>query len=206
MNRSAIAAIAALLVLGGCVGTPRNRAPVDQYDLGELRQGLGPSAKLSFPLRNVDVVAPSWLDSVAMQYRLGYRNDTQRMSYTESRWVAAPPELVQQALRRIVASSETAGSANGCLLRVDLDEFVQVFDAPAQSETWLDARAVLLAPRTDRLLARKWFRIRRPAATADAPGGARAHAEGVRQLATELRDWLAEVDRAGQGEACRNNR
>jgi len=116
--------------------------------------------------------------------------------------VAPPPDLVQQALRRMVVASGTEVPAGGCRLRVDLDEFVQVFEAPERSETRLDARVVLLAPRTERLLARKWFRIREAGAGADAAGGARAHAAGVRQLAVELRDWLAELDQAGQGVPC----
>lgn len=200
--RAGIAMATAVLLLSGCAGAIRNQAPRAYHDLGEVRQGLGRSARPTFPLRNLDVVAPSWLDNTAMQYRLAYDSDTRRRNYTESRWVAPPPDLVQQALRRMVVASGTEVPAGGCRLRVDLDEFVQVFEAPAQSETRLEARAVLLAPRTERLLARKGFRIREAGAGADAAGGAKAHAAGVRQLAVELRDWLAELDQAGQGAPC----
>ena len=129
---------------------------------------------------------PSWLDSSALQYRLAYQGNQRRQNYAESRWVAPPAELVSNTLRKRMFSGEAAGA---CRLRVDLDEFVQVFDTADASRAAVEARVQLLAHGGE-LLARHSFSLSRAAASADARGAVAAFSGAVEDLSTALHDWL----------------
>ncbi len=190
--RAALAGAIAVLLLAACVGA-RTAREVATHDLGEL-PALNPVG-VTLPVREVEVRAPSWLDGNALQYRLAYESDTRRYAYRDSRWVAAPAELLAQALRKAIAGA--APAAGGCRLRIALDEFEQRFDAPGASRALLVVRVELLAPRADRPLAARRYDIERAAASADAKGGAAALSAAAGALTLELRDWLNALDRAG---------
>jgi cholesterol transport system auxiliary component len=186
--RARLLSICALLLVG--CGAVRPVSTVATYDLGTLQ----PAADAVAGLRSVDVFAVSWLDTPAMQYRLLYAEDRRRQSYAESRWVAPPPQLVGHALRKRLLSGEAGG---GCRLRVDLDEFVQLFDSAKSSRVLLEARAQLFAPGTEGELARRSFSLSQPAAAADAASGVTAMAATVEAFSAALRDWLGGLDRFG---------
>jgi cholesterol transport system auxiliary component len=78
------------------------------------------------------------------------------------------------------------------VLRVQLQEFSQVFDSEQASAAVLRVRAQLsdAGSHGETLVAQQQFTVRRPAATPDAAGGARALAEASAQLADELAAWL----------------
>lgn len=189
--------------LAGCAAGPQSAAKISYYDLAPL--AAAPNNRIVAALGGVEVVSPSWLDSPALQYRLAYQGDRARQKYAESRLVAPPAELVGHALRRRMLPGESAGA---CKLRIDLDEFVQVFDTADASRAVVEARVQLLAARGGELLARRSFSLSRPAAKADAKGGVAALAAAVEDLAAALHDWLGSLDQeAKQGfnvaERCR---
>lgn len=185
--------LASSLAMGACVSVDlagkSARTPVAYFDLGE--QPSGEAGPMVVGLRGVEVAAPSWLDTPAMQYRLAYAEAARRSSFSESRWVAPPPELIRQSLRRTLAPAE--GGAGGCRLHVDVDEFIQRFDAPQSSTAIVELRAALLAPRGEAPLARKAFRVSQAAPSADARGGVAALAAATREAADAMRAWLERV-------------
>jgi len=181
------------LALAGCLGASRQAPDVAHFDFGPPLNV--PAITPALPLRSVDVVAPSWLDSPALQYRLAYAEPARRQNYAESRWIAPPGELLEVALRRAIVSSETPTVTGGCRLLIDLDELAQVFRTPRDSDGVIEVRASLLAARTDKLLARRGFSVSRPAATADARGGVAAITAAVEALVAGVRDWLGALDR-----------
>lgn len=162
--------IAALLA--GCTGLPKVAPAYAVHDFG----GPDPVAARSpgVPLRGLEVVAAPWLASTAIQYRLAYAQPTRRQAYVESRWAAQPAQLVELALKRAVRTGGEAGTSGACRLRVELDEFAQVFDEAAASRGVVEARAFLLAPRSDQIVASRGFSLARPAPSADALGGVAA--------------------------------
>lgn len=179
------------LGLCGCAPGPRPAANVGYFDLGPPREG---AARGGFAgLRGIEVFAPSWLDSAALQYRQGDADSQKRRNYAENRWVAPPAELLAHALRPRLLAAPAGGA---CKLRVDLDEFIQVFDSPASSRARIDVRVQLLAPGGAELLGRQAFSVEQPAASADAAGGARALAAAVEALSARLGEWLGGLDRA----------
>lgn len=182
------------LLAAGCgrLGTlPR---PVTVHDFGPPSDlSLGPAV----PLRLVEVRAPSWLGSSAMHYRFAGEREQRRLVYTENRWAATPAELLEATLRRAMLGALPGGG--GCTLRVELDEFEQVFESPASSHATLAARAMLLAPRVDSVVAQRRFGLEVAAPSANATGGARALRDASRDLAVAIDGWLAGLDRARGG-------
>lgn len=177
---TASAGLLMVALLAACTGLPKVAPSYAVHDFG----GPEPVAarSLGFPLRNVEVVVPPWLASTAMQYRLAYAQATRRQAYVESRWAAQPAQLVELALKRAIRTGE-AGAGGACRLRVELDEFAQVFDGEAVSRGVVEARAVLLAP---------------PRASADGAGRASEKLRGgVQELGSELFGWLDGLDREG---------
>ena len=181
----------AALLLAGCGSGSKSLSSVAYYDLGAVQPA--PNNRIVASLRSIDVFAVSWLDSSAMQYRLLYAANQRRQNFAESRWVAPPAELIGHALRKRMLSGETGGA---CRLRVDLDEFAQVFDSASTSRVVLDARVQLVEPTGSEILARRSFSLSRPAASADAGSGAAALTGAVEAFSTELHDWLGGLDRA----------
>lgn len=171
------------LLLAGCVPNNVRQGEAAVFDFGDPAGGWAAPA-----LRGVDVAAPSWLGTAAMQYRLDYSEASRRRAYADSRWAAPPAELLEQALRRRALAA--AGPVLGCRLRVELDEFVQAFADAQSSRIVLAVRATLLS-RNEQALASRAFRLERPAASADARGGVAAAAAAVQGLAADLSGWIA---------------
>jgi cholesterol transport system auxiliary component len=173
------------LLLAGCVPNTVRQGDAAVFGFGDPGGGWAAPT-----LRGVDVAAPSWLGTAAMQYRLDYSDAARRHAYADSRWAAPPPELLEQALRRRALAAAGSGERSGCRLRVDLDEFVQAFDAAQSSRVVLAVRATLLS-RGEQPLASRAFALERPAASADARGGVAAAAVAVQGLASDLAGWIA---------------
>ncbi len=180
----------AVFLLAGCGGGAKSISNVAYYDLGAVQPA--PNNRIVASLRSIDIFAVSWLDTPAMQYRLLYTDSQRRQNYAESRWAAPPAELAGQALRKRMLSGDAGGA---CRLRIDLDEFAQVFDSAKDSRALLEARAQLVAPIGGEILARRSFSLSRPAGSADAGGGVKAMAASVEALSKELHDWLGGLDR-----------
>lgn len=183
--------LASTLVLGACNGIGIGTAPkpVSSYDLGLVAiHSLPPEA---VPAR-IQLVAPSWLEALAMQYRLEWDQPLRRRSFADSRWVAKPPELLARALDRAILSNGTDTSE--CRLRIELDEFIQTFAAENDSRVEIVARASWLPARSEAALARKEFRLSLPANPPTAEGGVAAYRELAGQLSVQLAQWLRGLD------------
>lgn len=193
--RPIVAVIIALgVVLGGCenLGKPAQR--FSQYDLGAIEP---PKPALAARPELIEVRAPSWLSTSAMQYRLDYRQPARREAYLESRWVSPPAEMIAHALERSLAAAGTRESQ--CRLRVEIDEFIQVFPERQTSHAELAARVLLLPARGSEPIAREMLALREPAPTPDAEGGVVAQRRAVAALADRIASWLASLDLTESG-------
>ena len=181
------------LGLGACGLSPvSSTSDAVQYDFGPMPaatppQGLGQS------LLVYDVGAPGWLDSPFIYYRLAYQDAARPQAYADSRWVGSPADLIGARIRARLAASGTGivhpsdGTRASYALRVELDEFTQVFDAPGKSRAVVRLRASLLG--RNALLAQKSFGVERATATADAEGGVRALIAASDEALDQLIAW-----------------
>jgi cholesterol transport system auxiliary component len=188
-------------LLTGCAG----KTPVRTvYDFGPLSfnsasnsaaAGAASGAPLPPVLLIADVTGPSWLDSQRMYYRLLYADAQQSLPYARHNWNATPLQLLGARLKSRVAEagvkvlSASDGGAGVALLRVEVEDFSQNFDSAASSSGRLVLRASLF--RDHRLVDQRRFSRDAAAASADAPGGARALAAAADAVAFDIIGWLA---------------
>lgn len=186
---AALLAVLALALAGGCAGTPAALSNI-RYDFGPANPaasaGAGPAIKV------LDVSAPDALDSDKLNYRLSYADAQRIASYRDSRWTAPPAQLLTLRLRAALSSRGTvlegADSVRAPVLKVELDEFEQVFDGQSQSHAAVTARATLMLD--GKVLSQRTFIARAPSSTPDAVGGARALATASDDLVAQLVAWL----------------
>jgi cholesterol transport system auxiliary component len=197
-----------IVVLLAACATPDKPARATLYDFGPAVASdvAAPATQLpaiAFP----DVEASGSLDNAVMLYRLGYADANQLRPYANARWSAPPAQLVRQRLRQqlgrdrpVLDFAESAalarsGGAAPRVLRIDLEEFSQLFESQAQSSGLLRLRATLLDSTAagERLVAQRNFVVQKPAPSPDAAGGVRALTSAVDSAGDEIARWLLQV-------------
>ncbi|MEO5670528.1 MAG: ABC-type transport auxiliary lipoprotein family protein, partial [Ramlibacter sp.] len=187
MIRTTALGVIVLAGLVGCSALPDKPTRSTLYDFGPGAKAAQATGQQP-PLVLADIESVGVLDGTAMMYRLGYSDAQQLRPYSLARWSAPPPQLVRQRLRqqlsrdRVVldladsAGLARSGGAVPRVLRLDLEEFSHLFESTTESAGLVRLRATLMENTIagERLLAQRSFVARRPAPTADAPGGARA--------------------------------
>jgi cholesterol transport system auxiliary component len=194
MLRAALLMLLALLA--GCAIGPQARQGMANYDFGLPRADKDANPRLQQDLVVADVTAPAWMDNSAIYYRLAYLDATRPRAYALSRWVMSPAALLGQRLRAAIARGSKAGvfaPADGAraeyTLRLELEEFSQVFDAADNSHAALRLRATLMRKRD--VVAQQDFDVEHAAATPNAEGGVRALIAASDAAGEKLVDWLA---------------
>lgn len=182
-----------VLVLGGCALPERAPAPA-AYDLGPAPQVT--VSGTSLPALALRVQAAPLLKGQAMLYRLAYADAAEVRAYARARWAVPPAELLQQRLRQTLGARQmllAPGEGAARLLRLELEEFAQVFETPQRSVGQVRLRATLLqrTPAGERALAQRSVEVQRAALSADAPGGVHALAAATDAALEELMRWLA---------------
>lgn len=189
-----------VLLLGACVGGVRNAPPVTVYDFGlpaERLAGDGQWSKLALEVRS-----PSWFDSLNVDYRLAYDEPLKQHEYAGSRWAGTPAALLMLRLRQQLGAVSAGGNtAVSCLLRIELQEFSQVFDSSAKSRGVLQAGVSLIDSKRQ-VVAERQTTIAKAAATPDARGGAKALAEASDEFGRQLAEWLDAQAKAAGANSC----
>ena len=185
-----------LAVLAGCSFAPQTREGMAHYDFGLPQSGKEANPRLRHDLIVAEMSAPAWMDNSGIYYRLAYHDASRLQPYALSRWVMPPARLLGQRLRASVARANAAavftpadGARADYTLRLDLEEFSQVFDAPDKSRAVLRLRASLIRNRG--IVAQQGFSIEHAAATPNAEGGVQALIASSDEAGDKLVDWLA---------------
>ena len=200
MKRRALFALAAA-GLAGCSALPdKPKSRPTMYDFGPVPAADGPTRSERPALVLPEVEAEGILETPALLYRLGYEDPFQLRPYAYARWSAPPPQLLRQRLREVLGRDRTVLDNSGAaslvrrgadrppVLRVQLEEFSQLFDSPTASRGMLRVRCTLLEARggAERLVAQRAFELERPAPSADASGGVRALTAAVDAAAADI--------------------
>jgi cholesterol transport system auxiliary component len=185
--------------LGGCTLGPTPREAPAQYDLGPLPSFERSNPAFSPVLLVPDVSAPSLLEGQGIAFRLVYDEPARVRTYSQSQWKAPVPVMLSQRLRGRFAAATQRGVVTGndgaraeYMLRVDLEEFGQVFTAPDVSRVSVRARASLVDLGARKLSAQHTFSIERPAPSPDAQGAVTALGAASDELIERLLHWTSE--------------
>ncbi len=182
--------------LAGCAVAPS--AQITRYDFGPMgtpvvRTGIRIPGSLSVER----ITAPPWFDDTDIIYRLAYLDPTRRQAYSQSRWVASPEDLLTQRLRQKLDAvmergviSDNEDVKPDYALRVDLEEFSQVFDTPQTSRAEVRLRASLLDVTRQRLIAQHDFGVQHPGLTPNAAGAVHGLLEASDATIDALTEWL----------------
>jgi cholesterol transport system auxiliary component len=178
-------------LLSACA-TPQPPNPKAVYDFGAATQSITSTASRTAAVALPEVEAGAGLDSPALLYRLLYADDQQLRPYAQARWSVPPAQLVRARLRDALASLGPVLSTEGIApwaLRVELDEFSQVFASESSSQGLVRLRASLF--KGEQLAAQTTMLARAAAPTQDAAGGVRALTAATDDAVRQLSAWLA---------------
>jgi cholesterol transport system auxiliary component len=191
----------AVLVLAsfaaGCASLPTAPVRPAVYDFGPGPLTAPATKNPALPaLLLQEFRAPPALDNPAVLYRLAYADVRQLRPYAHARWSMPPAQLVRQRLRESLGTSraviDAGESAAPFTLRVELQEFTQLFESEQTSSGLVRLNATLLETKggTDRLVAQRVFVVQRPAPSADAAGGVRALISATDAVVEDVGAWL----------------
>jgi cholesterol transport system auxiliary component len=202
------AALVMALVLSGCSALPDKPVRPTLYDFGPGSVTLEPATRQApLPALALDDITTSGgaLDNTALLYRLAYTEVQALRPYAHARWSTPPAQLVRQRLREQlslrrpvfnardgVAINRSGGALLPLRLRLELEEFSQLFTAPDASVGVIRLRATLVevTPAGEKFIGQRSVVVQRPAPTADAPGGVRALTAATDAAIEELDQWL----------------
>ncbi len=207
---ASVVATFAAIFLAGCSALPQPPVRPVLYDLGSGQ--LAPAAEQPpLPaLALADVQSAGPVDgSTAVHYRLAYADARQLRPYQSARWSQPPAQLLEQRLRAVLGERRAVlradkaliaarqGQAPTAVLRVELEEFSQIFTSEQGSTGVVRLRATLVEPTPtgEQLLGQRLFVAQQAATSADAAGGTRALAEATQQAAQALAQWLEQQGR-----------
>jgi cholesterol transport system auxiliary component len=207
--------ISVLVLATGCsVIDKPTRATMYDFGPGEMATQLATmppvtvAAPVLSPLAIADIATSGGaLENQAVLYRLGYVDDQQLRPYSQARWTMPPAQLVRQRIRerlsqqRVVLNAREGVALNRSqntnlpMLRLELEEFSQLFTAPDASIGLIRLHATLveITPSGERLLAQRNLSVQRPATSADAAGGVRALTAATNAAIDELDQWVRQI-------------
>ncbi|RST50245.1 hypothetical protein EJI00_12485 [Variovorax sp. DXTD-1] len=201
------------LLLAGCGALPDKPARATLYDFGP---GIAAPAATANPpaaalptLALAEIESNARLDGTQILYRLGYADANELRPYGQSRWSLPPAQLLRQRLRDALSErrtvlgpeeSATIARTEGRVpdtLRISLDEFSHYFESAGSSVGLVRLRATLIRGTTggDRVLGQRTFTVRRPAPSADAPGGVKALAAATDAAVADIVQWVDQQPR-----------
>lgn len=207
---ASVVATFAAIFLAGCSALPQPPVRPVLYDLGpgQLAPAVEQPPLPALALADVQSAGP--VDgSTAVHYRLAYADARQLRPYQSARWSQPPAQLLEQRLRAVLGERRAVlradkaliaarqGQAPTAVLRVELEEFSQIFTSEQGSTGVVRLRATLVEPTPtgEQLLGQRLFVAQQAATSADAAGGTRALADATQQAAQALAQWLEQQGR-----------
>jgi cholesterol transport system auxiliary component len=136
-----------------------------------------PAGKLS-----VNVNAPTWLWDSRIRYRLLFASPSQIRFYGLDRWIASPPEMLEQLL-------SSCCMAQDITVRIQLQDFEQQFDAPDRARVVMRFSVGAYSVDNIKISAQEFY-LQQPSKTPDAAGAIKGFAGLAQQSADRIRDWL----------------
>lgn len=161
--------------------------PPELHDFGLLSAGATtvPSVESSQGKSSINVNAPTWLWDNRIRYRLLFASPSQIRFYGLDRWIASPPELLEQLLN---LSFKDPGYA----LIIRLQDFEQQFDAPDRARVVMRFSVEAYSANNKKIGIQEFY-LQQPAKTPDAAGAISGFTELARQATERIQDWLIKL-------------
>ena len=187
-----------LAALTGCAAPSASHGVT--YDFGpgsQMSAAPGVPAALLTAVVLGEVETTQALDGSALLYRLAYYDAQQLKPYAQARWSMPPAQLLRQRLREQLAQQRPVllpsdgGAAKVAVLRVELEEFSQVFSTPQACQALVRAHVTLSEAGPRNGTAAQTTLVQQQACQSpDARGGAQALAAASDALIAQIAAWL----------------
>jgi cholesterol transport system auxiliary component len=188
MKYSCVLLLPVIAIGAGCGIAPKQQqAALHDFGAPYFRPDSGQSTKPA-----VTVTAPKWLWDNRIRYRLLYAAPTQVRFYALDRWIAAPPELLEQQLSDDTKSLDY-------MLNIRLLDFEQQFESSDRTRVVMRFYLEAYASDDKRLLGAHEFHLEQGTQTPDAAGAVTAFAELVQQAEDRIQAWLAKLPGTAKG-------
>ena len=199
---------AIVVILTACAALPDKPVRAVTYDFGPgavttVAAANSLTAQPLAPIALAEIESGTALNGTTVLYRLMYANAQELRPYAQARWSMPPAQLLRQRLREHLGKSRSvvnpgeavAGSINPWVVRLELEEFSQLFESPTVSVGLLRLRATAIQalPVGEKLLGQRTFVVQRPAASNDAPGGVQALSTAGDAAVVEIDQWLQQL-------------
>lgn len=145
--------------------------------------GVSTSTAVDLDKASVSVNAPTWLWDNRIRYRLLFSEPSQVRFYGLDRWIASPPELLEQLLT-------SSGAARDYALLIRLHDFEQQFDAPDRARVVLHLFVEAYSVNNKQKIATQEFYLQQSTKTPDAAGAINAFTNLARQATGDIQAWL----------------
>jgi cholesterol transport system auxiliary component len=134
-------------------------------------------------IASVSINAPTWLWDNRIRYRLLYTSPSQIRFYGLDRWIAAPPELLEQVLT-------SSGKNPDYTLLIRLQDFEQLFDSSDRARVVLHffVEAYLLSGKHK--IGVQEFYLQKITKTPDAAGAISGFSDLAQQADINIHEWL----------------
>jgi cholesterol transport system auxiliary component len=191
--------VASLGLLSACGLKRAPRPPVASYDFGSLQGGTPVAeSRISHVIVVQDPIAPLWIDSRDMHYRLAYDEPARLRRYASSRWALSPVQLVGTLLRTRMGEATERGAAirdygleSDYWVRVELEEFSQFFDTEQTGRALVRLKVALNERPGRRLLAQRTFAAEAACPSPNAQGAVAALRVASERVVADVVDWVA---------------
>ncbi len=204
-NPAAGALMCATLLLTACAALPDKPVRAVTYDFGpgvvatSAVQAINASTALP-PVALTEIDSSVALNGSAVLYRLMYFNAQELRPYAQARWSMPPAQLLRQRLSAQLGKTRAvlnpgdgvAGSTSPWAVRLELEEFSQLFESTTASVGLLRLRATVVqaTAQGEKLLGQRSFVVQRPAPSADVAGGVQALTAASDAVVLEIDQWL----------------
>lgn len=171
--------VALFVIISACSILPKASAV---HDFGNLQVNASVDPDNSIQTTQITVDAPKWINDNRLHYRLLYANPTQVRSYALDRWIAPPPELLEQLLNN-------SGKHWPVSVKINLQVFEQQFITTDKAKVVIHFSAVTI-PDDNHQTVRRNFSLELPCPTADANGAVTGFNSLTRQVVDKIQSWL----------------
>jgi cholesterol transport system auxiliary component len=154
--------------------------PAAVHDFGINSQPPAPISHRDQPV--ISVGAPKWLFDSRIRYRLVYAEPSLIRFYALDRWLAPPPELLEQFL----AASDLPDHKP---VQIYLQEFEQQFSAPDQAKVVMRFRLSVPSAAGQPEKSQE-FRLQQVCPSANAKGAISAFTVLAQQATVTIKQWL----------------